>query len=41
MEKGSVALPDDFDGEELLKRVAKVESALKRIGVKPAAGGGK
>ncbi len=41
MEKGSIGLPDDFDGEELLKRVAKVESALKRIGVKPAAGGGK
>ena len=34
-EKTSAALPADFDGEELEKRVAKLESAMKRIGVKP------
>lgn len=37
-EKTSAALPADFDAEELEKRVAKLESAMKRIGVKPAGG---
>jgi len=35
MEKASAALPADFDGEGLEKRIAKLESAMKRIGVKP------
>lgn len=34
-EKSSSGLPADFDGEELEKRVAKLESAIKRIGLKP------
>jgi len=38
MEKASVGLPDDFDGEELIKRLGKVENAMKRIGVKPSDG---
>ena len=37
-EKASAALPADFDGEELEKRVTKLEAAMKRIGVKPAGG---
>jgi uncharacterized protein HemX len=41
MEKRSSGLPTDFDGEELEKRVGKVEAAIKRIGLKPPAGGGK
>lgn len=42
VEKTSSALPSDFDGEELEKRVAKLEAAMKRIGVKPpVVGGGK
>lgn len=40
-EKISGALPADFDAEELEKRVAKLEAAMKRMGVKPPAGGGK
>lgn len=38
MEKTSGGLPDGFDGEELEKRVAKLEAAMKRMGVKPAGG---
>jgi len=37
MEKASVGLPDDFDGDELLKRLGKVEASIKRL----ASGGGK
>lgn len=37
-EKRSAALPADFDGEELEKRVHKLEAAMKRMGVKPPGG---
>ena len=36
-EKTSLALPEDFDADELGGRVSKVEAALKRIGLKPPA----
>lgn len=34
-EKLSVGLPDDFDADELVGRLSKVEAAIKRIGLKP------
>lgn len=37
VEKTSLALPTDFDGDELIKRLAKAETAIKRL----ASGGGK
>jgi len=37
-EKASGGLPSDFDGEEIEKRVTKLESAMRRMGVKPPGG---
>lgn len=39
-ERTSVALGDDFDPEDIQKRITVLERAMKRIGVKPAAAGG-
>ena len=36
-EKTSLALPEEFDADELVGRLSKVEAALKRIGLKPPA----
>ena len=36
-EKASLAFPDDFDVDELVARLSKVEAAIKRMGVKPPA----
>ena len=36
-EKASLALPADFDADELTGRLGKVESAIRRMGVKPPA----
>lgn len=42
-ERTSIALGDDFDPEDIQKRITVLERAMKRIGVKPtsAAGGSK
>lgn len=39
-ERTSVALGDDFDPEDIQKRITVLERAMKRIGVKPAVTGG-
>lgn len=36
-EKASLALPADFDADELTGRLGKVEAAIRRMGVKPPA----
>jgi hypothetical protein len=36
-EKASIALPADFDADELTGRLGKVEAAVRRMGVKPPA----
>ena len=40
-ERTSLAMGDDFDPEDIQKRLVLLERAMKRIGVKPAAGGSK
>ena len=37
-EKAAASLPSGFDGEDLEKRVTKLEAAMKRMGVKPPGG---
>ena len=37
VEKASLALPADFDADELTGRLGKVEAAIRRMGVKPPA----
>lgn len=39
-EKASLALPADFDADELTGRIGKVEAAIRRMGVKPPAKAG-
>lgn len=39
-ERTSLAMGDDFDPEDIQKRLVLLERAMKRIGVKPAAAGG-
>jgi len=39
-ERTSLAMGDDFDPDDIQKRLVLLERAMKRIGVKPAAAGG-
>jgi uncharacterized protein HemX len=40
-ERTSLALGDDFDPEDIQKRIVLLERSMKRMGVKPTAGGSK
>jgi uncharacterized protein HemX len=39
-ERTSLAMGDDFDPDDIQKRIIMLERTMKRIGVKPAAAGG-
>jgi uncharacterized protein HemX len=39
-ERTSLAMGDDFDPDDIQKRIVMLERTMKRIGVKPAAAGG-